>query len=238
MDDQMIFKRYEIKYLISKAQQEMIQRNMDEYMTGDAYGRSTICNIYFDTPDFLMVRRSLEGPLYKEKLRLRSYGAAGPDSRVFLEIKKKYESVVYKRRVGMTLAEAVRYLNGGEPAQRSQITNEIDYLFRLYDPLRPAAWISYEREAFYAKDDHDLRITFDGNILWRDERLNLNSAIYGTPILGRDQILMEVKTGTSIPLWLTELLTVNRIYKTSFSKYGMAYRGMKTRELAGGINCA
>ena len=103
------FKRYEIKYLLDARQYESVRRTMQGRTVGDEYGKSTICNIYYDTPDRRLIRRSLEKPVYKEKMRLRSYGTPHGDDRVFIELKKKYESVVYKRRADMTLDAALRF---------------------------------------------------------------------------------------------------------------------------------
>lgn len=235
MSYQNVFKRYEIKYLISKSQQEQIKQKMQEYMTADAYGRSTICNIYFDTSNYLLIRRSMEHPVYKEKLRLRSYGAARPDSTVFMELKKKYKSVVYKRRISTTEQEAMRCLCGGKLLKDTQIARELDYFLEQYHHPQPAVFLSYEREAFYAKNDHEFRVTFDENILWRDTDLSLCAGVYGTPVLGEDQVLMEIKTGAAIPLWMTALLTEHHIYKTSFSKYGTAYKSIYAKKHTGGI---
>jgi len=225
MKNQNIFKRYEIKYLLTKEQMELIKIEMMEYMKGDDYGKSTICNIYYDTPSHLLIRRSIEKPIYKEKLRVRSYGLATPNSRVFVELKKKYNDVVYKRRVSMSAEDAENYLcHGEQPPKPSQITEEIDYFCKLYSGLEPAIFISYEREAFYSKTDDNFRVTFDQNILWRDSDISLNCGIYGNPILGYNEVLMEIKTSSSIPLWMAHILSENKIYKTSFSKYGNAYK--------------
>jgi hypothetical protein len=226
MKDQMIFKRYELKYLLNADQRSQIMDAMTDYMQADVHGRNTILSLYFDTPDYLLVRRSMDKPLYKEKLRLRSYGVASPDTTVFVELKKKYDSVVYKRRIGMTEQEARAYLLSHQPAPDGQIVREINYCLHHYRQLAPKVLLSYEREAFYAKDNPDFRITFDENILWRDHEVNLTSGIYGTPILQEGQSLMEIKTADSIPLWLVQVLSKNKIYKTSFSKYGTAYRMM------------
>lgn len=233
MDNQNVFQRYEIKYLISKEQQERIIRGIKKYMEGDVYGRSTICNLYFDTDNYLLIRRSLEHPVYKEKLRLRSYGTAKPDSRVCMELKKKYKSVVYKRRIGMTEREAMRRLRGEESLMDTQIGREMDYFLRQYQYPRPAVFLSYEREAFYEKGDRDFRVTFDENILWRDSELSLLAGAYGMPVLDEGQVLMEIKTGASIPLWMTALLTENHIYKTSFSKYGAVYKNIYDNQMGG-----
>lgn len=224
MTNQTIFKRYEIKYMLDANQLSMLKNEMKNYMIADEHGKSTICSLYFDTPQYLLIRRSMDHPMYKEKLRLRSYGVADKDTTVFVELKKKYDSVVYKRRVAMTEAEACDYLLGHRQVMDTQITREIDYCMDMYKEIAPAMLLSYEREAYYAKDDHEFRVTIDRNILWRDYDLNLCSGIYGNPILKENQALMEVKTAGAIPMWMVRFLRDNGIYKTSFSKYGTAYR--------------
>ena len=264
--DQMTFKRYEIKYMLTPRQEEQIKKVMVPYMKEDEHGRSTILSLYFDTPDYLLIRRSMDHPVYKEKLRLRSYGVAKKNTTVFLELKKKYDSVVYKRRISMPLSEAEQFLTNekeamtremqgvgklqrpetdrqqsgtsetvrkkdpsvkeGLPGNNVQIRNEIQYCIQSYCDLHPAVFLTYERDAFYGKNDREFRITFDHNILWRDHDLSLSAGICGAPILKEDQVLMEVKTAGAMPLWMTHYLTENRLYKTSFSKYATAYRTM------------
>ena len=231
MKDQMIFKRYEMKYMLNRMQFEELKEEMEQYMIADEHGKSTICSLYFDTPTFLLIRRSLEKPVYKEKLRLRSYGVADADTIVFVELKKKYDSVVYKRRVGMTEWDAERYLLQHEQVMDTQITREIDYCMTNYEKLAPSILLSYEREAYFGRENHDFRVTFDQNILWRDYDLSLCKGIYGRPLLSEDQVLMEVKTAGGIPMWMVKFMSERNIYKTSFSKYGMAY----TKIFNGGI---
>ncbi len=224
MSDQMIFKRYEIKYMLTVEQQSVIKKFMESYMEADEHGRSTILSLYCDTPDFLLARRSMEHPAYKEKLRLRSYGLADADTTVFVELKKKYDSVVYKRRIAVAESNAVKYLRRQSPVEDTQIGREIGYCMDHYHNLAPRVLLSYEREAFYAKDNHDFRVTFDQNILWRDQDTDLTSGVYGDPLLSENQVLMEVKTAGGIPVWMTHLLSENHLYPTSFSKYAAAYR--------------
>ena len=231
MSYQNTFQRYELKYLISRKQKELLQKTFEPYMKPDDYGRSTICNLYYDTPDSLLIRRSLGEPVYKEKLRERSYGVATEDSPVFVELKKKYKSVVYKRRVSVKEREAIVYLDQGIPLPiQNQITREIDYTCEFYGNLEPAVYLSYEREAFYGREDDELRITFDENILWRDTDISLCAAVYGSPILAEGEALMEIKIGSAMPLWLAHLLSQNQIFQTSFSKYGNAYLEMQQRK--------
>lgn len=224
-----IFRRVETKFIITEKQKEELMLLFSEYMTEDSYGKSTICNIYYDTPSFLLVRRSLEKPIYKEKLRLRSYGIADNNSDVFIEIKKKYRSVVYKRRISAKESDAVKYLESDKKCSDTQVGKEIDYMFELYEGLSPRVFLSYRREAFYGKDDPEFRVTFDTDILWRDHDLSLKAGVYGSRILEEGKVLLEVKSSGGIPLWLTSYLSESKIYKTSFSKYGNAYLSILSR---------
>lgn len=233
------FMRYEIKYLVTAEQRRELMRLMERYMEPDEFGRSTICNIYYDTPDMRLARRSIGKPVYKEKLRVRCYGTASAEDKVFVELKKKYDEVVFKRRVSMCEEQAEKYLAGncGCPKE-NQIVSEIDYFVSEYEGLSPAAYIAYEREAFFSKDDPNLRITFDDNIVWRADELSLTKGIYGSSLLKPGQSLMEIKVSSAMPLWLTHKLSELKVYKTSFSKYGNAYKAMTGIPTEGGICCA
>ena len=221
---QTVFKRYELKYLLTEAQKETVLRGMQSYMTLDKYGRTTIRNLYYDTDTYLLIRRSIEKPAYKEKLRIRSYSRVDGDGKAFVELKKKYKSVVYKRRISLPYAEATAWLSREKhPDKCTQIANEIDYFLEYYGSLHPTVFLSYEREAYYANDSSDFRVTFDDNILCRQDDLSLASDVYGTPILPEGKVLMEIKCSGGIPLWMTHVLSEEKIYKTSFSKYGTAY---------------
>lgn len=238
---QMTFKRYELKYMMNRQQKESILQSMAEHMEMDKYGRTTIRNIYFDTDTYRLIRRSLEKPAYKEKLRVRSYCPASGDVPVFVELKKKYQHVVYKRRLVCPEEEVRECFCNGEPLpDKSQIGNEIRYFWKYYGTLHPTVFLSYEREAYYSLDGSDFRVTFDENILYREKDLSLGSAVYGTPILEEGQTLMEVKTSGGIPLWMSEALTKNHLYKISFSKYGTAYQRIQAEERvnAGGVQYA
>lgn len=199
-------------------------------MAIDRYGRSTICNIYYDTPNFRLIRESLDKPVYKEKLRLRSYGPAGAEDTVFMELKKKYKNVVYKRRIALPLAQATARLAGEQPLPDSQIGREIAYALDFYQQLEPAVYLSYERQAFCQRDGGGLRLTLDENICYRRQALTLASGPWGKPILPPGQVLMELKTAGGLPLWMVQALSQNRVYKTSFSKYGSAYRDIYLSE--------
>jgi len=221
---QTVFKRYELKYLLTPEQKEKVLAAMQPYMQLDKYGRTTIRNLYYDTDTYLLIRRSIEKPAYKEKLRIRSYSQADENSTVFVELKKKYKHVVYKRRISLPYTDATAWLSREKhPDKHTQIANEIDYFMELYGTLHPTVFLSYEREAYYANDGTDFRVTFDDNILCRQEDLSLDSEVYGAEILPEGKVLMEIKCSGGIPLWMTQVLSHEKIYKTSFSKYGTAY---------------
>ena len=222
MGYQSVFKRYEIKYLLNREQYAEILTAMAPHMEPDAYGATTIRNLYFDTDNYRLIRRSIEKPVYKEKLRLRSYQRAGARDLVFVELKKKFDDVVYKRRLSMTAEAAERWLMDGEACpEDGQIAREIDYVLTYYQNLSPKVYLSYDRQAFVG--ERDFRITFDENIRARWDDLSLDSDPGGSPLLDEGYVLMELKTGGGIPLWLTRELTRLKIYKASFSKYGKAY---------------
>lgn len=225
MEYQNVFKRYELKYIITQDQKEKLVKAMEPYMSLDEYGRTVIRNIYFDTDNYRIIRKSIESPAYKEKLRIRSYEQAEPQSTVFVELKKKYQSVVYKRRLSLSEMSAMSWVSGeGSCEEESQVSKEIDYFLSYYETLHPVVFLSYEREAYYSLSGDDFRITFDDTILCRQEDISLESDVWGTPLLEEGKVLMEIKCSAGIPLWLLRILSEEHIYKTSFSKYGAAYR--------------
>lgn len=236
---QAVFKRYETKYLITLEQKQRILAAMAPHMALDKYGRTTIRNIYFDTESYRLIRRSIEKPVYKEKLRLRSYAQATPDSPVFIELKKKFNGIVYKRRLSMKESQALAWIClGGQSSTDSQIAREIDYFLNFYEGLKPTVFLSYEREAYYCRHGSDFRVTFDDHILCRQQDLSLELPPGGEAILPEGMVLMEIKCAGGIPLWMTQALTRQRIFKTSFSKYGVAYQQLIFQERKGDFQYA
>lgn len=233
-----VFRRLEKKYLITKEQYLSLTEALSEYIVPDKFGQSTINNIYFDTPDYRLIRASIEKPtVYKEKLRIRSYGAPAEDSNVFVELKKKYKGIVYKRRIDMTYGEATEYLcRGGKIQCPSQVAAEIDSFLAFYKNLRPAVSLFYDRIAYYSKDDPELRLTFDTNIRFRNKNLDLSEGDYGTVILDEESFILEIKCINSMPLWLTHALDRLKIYSSSYSKYGTAYKKMLAEKSVEFIN--
>ncbi|MBR1456691.1 MAG: polyphosphate polymerase domain-containing protein [Oscillospiraceae bacterium] len=223
-ETKLTFKRYEKKYLLSPETYAALRERLDPYIEPDEYPSSTVCSLYYDSDDYRLIRHSIEGPVYKEKLRLRSYGVPGDGDTVFIELKKKYKGIVYKRRVAMPAAAAEAWLAGERaPGEDSQMIREIAFFL---DSCRPAAkvYLACDRTAWRAKDDPELRITFDQNIRWRRTELDLRAGSGGEPLLENGQVLMELKLPEAAPLWLAHLLSEFSLFPTSFSKYGTCYK--------------
>lgn len=223
--DTYIFKRTEKKYLLTQSQYSQLLAIAGDRLTPDSYPESTVSNIYFDTPDFLLIRNSIDAVSYKEKLRLRCYGEVLPDSKAFFELKKKYNGVVYKRRIASTVRAVQEYLDGGNFPEDSQIMREIDYAMRFYKHPKPAVILSYRRRALCSGDPQStLRITFDTDIRYRFDDLDILHGRSGTALIDENSVLMEIKTDGGVPLWLAHALDVCKIFPTKFSKYGTAYQ--------------
>ncbi len=221
---QTVFNRYEKKYLIPEEIYMKLRVRLRPYMQEDQYGLHTICNIYYDTPQYDLIRRSIEKPVYKEKLRLRSYGIPTLDSSVFLEIKKKYQKVVNKRRIQLPLRQAYAYVEQGiRPKMDSQILREIDFFLQRY-PLQRGIFLAYDRIALFEKKNPDFRVTFDHNIRSRQMDMGLEQGDKGELLLPKRYYLMESKVMGATPLWFTEILSDLSIYPVSFSKYGNIYK--------------
>lgn len=220
-----VFERKEIKYPISREQRDGLLSLLGERIKADEYGLTTICNIYFDTPDSRLIRESLEKPMYKEKLRLRTYGVPGESSTAFIELKKKFDGIVYKRREILPYAEAMRFLTEGKaPERESQILRELKWTLDFYGSLVPAMVLCYDRIAYFAPEDPEIRVTFDSNIRYRTEELDLMQGAHGRALLEDDQFIMELKISGAMPLWLSHALDQLKIYPGSYTKYGNAYK--------------
>ncbi|MCR5092555.1 MAG: polyphosphate polymerase domain-containing protein [Lachnospiraceae bacterium] len=222
-----VFQRKEIKYLLDDKQYRELMTFLDSIAKVDEYGLSRINNIYYDTPDHRLVRASIEKPLYKEKLRLRTYGKANNETNAFIEIKKKYAGVVYKRRISGKYQDMYAYLSGeGNDIGTTQIAREIEAFRQLYGELIPAMSICYDRIAMAGTEDRDFRITFDSNIVWDDKCSDLRRITRGKPLLQKGQYLMEIKVSNAFPRKLSEKLSELCIFPISFSKYGAGYADM------------
>ncbi len=235
---QSAFKRVEKKYLLNKHQYQAVLNRISNYMDMDRFGKHKICNIYYDTKTDELIRNSIEKPVYKEKLRVRSYGIPKEDSKVYVELKKKYKGIVYKRRQEMSYSEARLLLEEGKMfSEKSQIVKEIDWFMRFYEPY-PKTFIAYDRIAFCGKDNPDLRLTIDSNIICRNIILDLRKGVWGKALLRKEEYLMEIKITGAMPLWLAGILSENNIYQTSFSKYGKWYmENINQIDYKGGVIC-
>lgn len=219
-----VFKRYEKKYLLSGEQYQAFRRFAEDYMQIDEYGESTICNIYYDTSNYDLIRASIEKPVYKEKLRLRSYGIPTMEDTVFLEVKKKYRGIVYKRRIALPLEEAYSSLEQGVVDEsRGQVAKEINYFLKRYRPI-PKVYLAYDRIAMFGKEDSDLRMTFDFRIRSRMDRLDLSKGDDGEQLLPEGEVILEIKAKDAYPMWLIRGLEEFSLYPCSFSKYGSVYK--------------
>ena len=234
------FKRYEKKIMMSDKQYELLLGCLLEYMNYDSHCNNgkmyTIYNIYYDTDNDDIINYSLSKPYYKEKLRLRSYKPIKPGSneKVFLELKKKIGGIVSKRRVILTFDEAEDFLKKGiRPTKKDyiseQVLNEITY-FLSRNKVKPSVVITYKRMAFFGKEDRDFRITFDTAIKTRRKDFYLGGIDYGIDILEPGQRLLEIKILGSIPLWLSRILSEQKLFPQGFSKYGSEFERFCTQE--------
>lgn len=233
---QSCFKRYEKKYMLTNKQYEDFQEGMKEYMKPDVYGQTTNCNIYYDTDHWDLIRKSIEKPVYKEKLRVRSYGTPKTGDKVFIELKKKYDGIVYKRRITMGAELTEKYLAGWESlSPGTQIGKEIEYFQRMYQ-AKPKVYIAYDRTSYQGIENSELRITFDRNIRFREYALDLRCGDFGENLLPEGFVLMEIKVPNTAPVWMAQLLSELEVRPASYSKYGTFYKeiivGEKRKEIS------
>ena len=217
-----------MKYILSKEQLLYLKCALCDHMEVDQYGKTTIASIYYDTPDYRLIRTSIEKPAYKEKIRLRSYGLAKNNCHVYLELKRKCEGIVYKRRVETSEIDAEMFLkNKKETIGENQIARELSYFKKYYGTLEPKIMIAYDRTS-YAEIDGDIRLTIDENPRYRTYDLNLHTSMDGHHLLPAGGAILEIKVQQEMPLWLVEILSKGKIYKGHFSKVGEAYKQIVT----------
>lgn len=215
--------RVEMKYILNKSQLVALKEALKEHMIIDQYGKTSIASIYYDTADYRLIRASIEKPSFKEKIRLRSYGLLDENNKAFLEVKRKVDGLVYKRRMTLTEEEAEQFFLDNHYVNEGQIAKEISYFRNFYQDLKPMIMIIYDRVA-YQEIDGTLRLTIDENPRYRQEELNLHTSMDGTPFLDEGSAILEIKVQEVMPLWLVSILSKEKIYKTSFSKVGEAYK--------------
>lgn len=219
-----VMKRYELKYILNAEQTAFLRERLKGHMEADSYGKTSIASLYYDTPNYRLIRTSVDKPAFKEKIRLRSYGLATDDSPVFLELKRKAYGIVYKRRVETTIPRVNSFFEGeGDICEGGQINREITTFRDLYEELVPSCLIIYDRTAYF-EPDGDLRLTIDENPRYRMDDLTLEKSMDGISLLPEGSTILEIKVQGAMPLWLSAILSEGKIYKGSFSKYGEAYR--------------
>ena len=233
-ETQLSFQRYEKKYLMTAGQYEALWAELSPRLRPDEYFSSTVCSLYYDTDDYSLIRHSIQKPVYKEKLRLRSYGVPGEESPVFVELKKKFKGIVYKRRIELDKSAAAAWLSGGPAPDDSQISREIDWVLNRYQ-LSPKILICCDREAWVDRENSELRFTFDKNIRYREEDLDLSLGDRGRLLLEDGSVLMEIKMPETSPLWLAELLSRHKVFPAGFSKYGKSYEQKLMEEYYSGV---
>ena len=220
---QRVFRRKETKYLLTPETYKQLLWLVEPYLAKDQYFKNTNCNLYFDDEHNSIAVQTLEKPLYKEKIRLRSYGVPTMDDTVFLEIKKKYNGIGGKRRVPIKLKDFYSWLNSPKTAllssENPQISAELKYLFDSYN-LRPTLYLAYDRTSYVDRNDPHFRVTFDRDVRSRTSDLNLESGDQGESFFSDGEIIMEAKAENAYPLWFVRALSKLKIYPTSFSKYG------------------
>ena len=237
------FERKEQKYVIDNTTYTQLMSLIEHRLAPDRFGQSTVTSIYYDTPHYDLISRSLEKPIYKEKLRLRTYGAFDPEGPVFAELKKKFKGIVYKRRVQMSPQGAYALMDGVSFARASQmwpldpcratmhhsafvdsqIGHEIEACVQRHQNLAPSCAIIVERLAWIAAEDESLRITFDLNPRYRTGNLTFAAGSEGRLILPEDQRIMEIKCSNAYPHWLVSALNTVHAYPQPISKYGTAF---------------
>ncbi len=222
------FKRYERKYILSKEQGDLLMSLLCDKMKHDKYCKNgdfyTIYNIYYDTKNESVIRMSTSKPYYKEKMRMRTYSLTDENAPYFLEIKKKINKVVSKRRISLTREEGEYFIKEGKLPEGTtgQKANEIQYYLDTFN-VSPNVFLRYERYALFGIEDSSLRVTFDRNILARRDRLSFAEGDGGEYVLPPENYLMEIKFENAMPLWLCKILSEMKIYSSSYSKYGKEY---------------
>ena len=227
------FLRREVKYKISAEQFDVLRKEFAPHLTPDKYYFEKIHNIYYDNIYDEIIRKSMERPVFKEKLRLRTYENDGKIfDEVFVEMKNKFDGTVFKRRIKIPLADGRRLLQGESPAQilgEGQIAQEIMHFIRKTQ-CAPKIYIRYDRYSY--SGENEFRVTFDTNVVSRLVHLDFGSHADDVPQLLQGEYLIEAKSYFAFPLWFTNALTKYKIYPESFSKYGRIYERNLAAEAA------
>lgn len=223
-----IFERKEIKYVLTEEQFKAVFNSLSGFLKIDSYGWQTINNLYFDNDDNDVIRTSLSKPAFKEKMRLRSYGEYTPDQEVYLELKKKFNGTVFKRRIQGKLDQIENMIEEKGKGANDLSAKEIFFFMNTFN-LYPKIFIAYDRLAMYCPSDKAIRITFDKNIRYRTENLKLDSS-ENAILFSKNEYVMEIKGVNALPLWLTGLLAAFNLVPSTYSKYGKIYEKLLLKE--------
>ena len=234
MQDQKTFDRIEKKCLITKEQKQHMLEVVKANMHKDSYFESEVYNIYFDTDNYDLIIQSVEQPMFKEKLRARSYGGF---DKVFFEIKTKLcgkeNNVGYKRRVRITKNDYNKLVKNHEkllsfmPQNADgpndyRVAREVDYLIDLFD-LKSKILVFYIRQSW--QGEGGLRITFDEDLKYRTKDIGFSKRKIDKNYFDDEKnIIMEIKAHGVLPLWLVKKLSAERIFPQQFSKVGKIYQ--------------
>lgn len=222
-----IFQRKEKKYHLSYGKYNRLIKELDLHMTRDEYGLHTINSLYYDTVNYDLISLARRKPNYREKLRIRCYGTDYVNAPYFLEIKKKVNKVIYKRRVDMNFYQVNDFINHGLLPINNSFSDELTLMEvkRILDNnVFPSVMVIYDRIALFDNLDPNFRVTFDFNMRWRKDRLNFLHDDSGSIIAPEVDVIMEVKILKSYPLWFSQLLSELKIFPQSFSKFGEVYK--------------
>lgn len=227
------FKRYEKKYLITKEQLDAILPQLLEYTELDPFclggNMYRIYSIYYDTDNHDVIRQNSSKPVYKEKMRIRSYyDRKDPEDKIFMEIKKKSEGQGNKRRIKLKIKELEPFVNDGIMPEThdylsAQVAKELAYYLKM-NKVHPALYVQYDRLALFGKEDKDFRMTFDTNVRVRRSNFQFGESDEDELLLPGGEYIMEIKILGAMPLWLTEILDKNKLYSRGFSKYGVKFK--------------
>lgn len=234
MQDQKTFDRVEKKCLITAEQKEQMLSVIRQNMQKDNYFKSEVFNIYFDTDNYDLIIQSIEQPMFKEKLRARSYGGF---DKVFFEIKTKLcgkdSNVGYKRRVRITKKDYNKMVkekshvldfmkkNADGPGD-FRVAKEVDYLIDVFN-LAPKILVFYVRYSY--QGEGGLRVTFDEDLKYRLSEVNFTKKKSDRNYFEDERnIIMEIKAHGAWPLWLAHKMSEERIFPQQFSKVGKIYQ--------------
>ena len=252
-----IFERREKKFLVEQQRLESFLNKIHTHLTPDERGVTKVSSLYYDTPENTLISRSLEKPVYKEKLRIRAYGEVSSDSIVFVELKKKFKGIVYKRRFGCALNDSYAFMQNGKGmsdtflcsqemqgqtmsdttlAKRNYL--EVKACKNRYRKLEPKMLIVTNRLALYTNDGSGVRLTIDFQPCFDSQNLKLDSQAPHQSLIDEDVCILEIKSANALPMWMIEAMSEARIRPQSFSKYGHAFKISKEVNMAKGSEMA